>query len=145
MDIKKLSKQFLLSAAMAVFIMAGGAGINDVWAAIASGTSGTCSWVIDDAGVLTIGPGSLADISNVHDIPWYNYKTQITKIIAKPGTKLNRNQRLFADCTACTEVDLSNLDVSNCTSLSTMFNGCSNLTSCNLAGWNLNKVTSTTS
>jgi len=40
MDIMKLSKQFLLSAAMAVFIITGGAGINDAWAAIASGTSG---------------------------------------------------------------------------------------------------------
>ena len=98
MDIMKLSKQFLISAMMAVFVIAGGAGINDAWAAIASGTSGTCSWVIDDAGVLTISPtngtsGTLASVSSGNG-PFYNYRTNVKKVIVEPGVKTGAQARL---------------------------------------------------
>ena len=56
---------------------------------IASGTSGTCSWVIDSEGVLTISPtdgvsGTLADFSYVNSIhDWHVSELQgeIKKVI----------------------------------------------------------------
>ena len=49
------------------------------------GTSGNCSWVIDDDGVLTIRPtngveGTLGIISNEYSIPWSNIRDQIKEI-----------------------------------------------------------------
>ena len=53
-----------IAAALSLAAFAG-----DAYADIASGTSGTCSWVIDDAGTLTIRPtdgvsGTLASNEN---------------------------------------------------------------------------------
>lgn len=54
--------------------------------AIASGTNGTCTWSISDAGALTVAPtsGSSGYLLRGYiafygeDIPWYDYRKQIT-------------------------------------------------------------------
>ena len=113
-------------------------------AEIASGTNGTCSWVIDDDGVLTISPtdgvgGTLAESTN--NGPWYSYKNQITKVEVKPGVKANQGcYRLFYEFENCTEMQLSNLDVSDVTNAYNMFRDCKSLTTLNTDGWNTGKM-----
>ena len=61
-----------------------------VYAEIASGTSGTCSWVIDDDGVLTISPtDGVNGVLSPGVGPWYNsYSTVIRKVIVNSGVKV---------------------------------------------------------
>ena len=64
-------------------------GMSDTaYADIASGTSGTCSWVIDDASTLTIRPtdgvsGTLESSagSSASYIPWYSKRTSVKKVV----------------------------------------------------------------
>ena len=111
---------------------------------IASGTSGTCSWVIDVDGVLTIEPtsgttGTLASYSS-GDGPWYNYRELIRKVIVKPGVKARGCHHLFYRLINCTEMDLSGLDTSATTSMHEMFRDCSKLKSLDLSGFNTSNV-----
>ena len=111
---------------------------------IASGTSGTCSWVIDVDGVLTIEPtsgttGTLASYIS-GDGPWYNYRELIRKVIVKPGVKARGCHHLFYRLINCTEMDLSGLDTSATTSMHEMFRDCSKLESLDLSGFNTSNV-----
>ena len=51
-------------------------------ATIASGTSGTCSWVIDDDGVLTIRPsnGVEGTLQSTMRQSWYSQRSQIKEV-----------------------------------------------------------------
>ena len=111
---------------------------------IASGTSGTCSWVIDVDGVLTIEPtsdttGTLASYIS-GDASWYNYRELIRKVIVKPGVKARGCHHLFYRLINCTEMDLSGLDTSATTSMHEMFRDCSKLESLDLSGFNTSNV-----
>ena len=140
----KLAAGFLVAAGL----FTAGPGVNDTWAAIASGTSGSCSWEIDDAGVMTISPtdgtsGTLRSSGNsTSDLPWSGYVTEVKKVIINPGVKAHSySNHLFNGMKNCTEIDLGNLDTSNATTMSGMFQGCEKLTSLNLSGWNTSNVT----
>ena len=102
------------------------------FAQIASGTEGTCSWVIDDNGVLTISPtsngsgtlGSYVD-SGSGNPSWSNYKSQIKKVVVQPGVKTASGcYRLFWQLTNCTEMDLAHLNTSAATYMGYMFEEC---------------------
>ena len=116
---------------------------------IASGTSGTCSWVIDSEGVLTINPtdgvsGQLetADSSTLNNGLWYNYRSQITKVEVEEGVSTSNGiDRIFYRLDNCTEMDLSKLNTSECTTMKGLFTSCSKLTSLDLSSWNTSKVT----
>ena len=113
-----------------------------VHAEIASGTSGTCSWVINDEGVLTISEGTLGSYSNTENGPWYDYRSRVTKVVAEPGVKAGAEcARLFYNFGSCTEMDLTNLDTSGTTNMNLMFYGCGSLTSLNLSGFDTSNVT----
>ena len=61
---------------------------------IASGTSGTCSWVIDSEGVLTISPtnginGKLDNYSVFTFPSWHDYKLEIKGVVVESGVKTN--------------------------------------------------------
>ena len=109
---------------------------NIASADIASGTNGTCSWVISDEGVLTISPtdgveGTLGTPSG--NGPFYSYRNQITKVIVTDTVKTeNICSTLFYGLQNCTEMDLSGLDTSNAKVMSNMFSYCRTLTSLNL-------------
>ena len=66
-------------------------GIRKVFNAnIASGTSGTCSWAIDNNGKLTISPsngtnGTLANMSLESDVPWLSYSSNIVEVYIESG------------------------------------------------------------
>ena len=69
---------------------------------IASGTSGTCSWVIDSEGVLTISPtdGVSGTLDSYYDFytraPWNGYSEDITKVVIANGVHANEGcQNLF--------------------------------------------------
>jgi surface protein len=51
------------------------------------------------------------------------------------------SQRLFCNMKALTKVDLANLDVSETTNMSLMFEGCSSLKSLDVKDWDVSKVT----
>ena len=112
---------------------------------IASGTSGTCSWVIDKDGVLTISPtdgvsGTLADSSE--NGPWYDYRTQITKLIVDEGVCTGENcSRLFYDLNSCAEMNVDNLDTSNANNMNSMFYDCRAVKSLDVSNFNVSNVT----
>ena len=62
---------------------------------IASGTSGTCSWVIDSEGVLTISPTDGVSGLLETNVPWGQYKSAVTKVIVNNGVKANTRLEWF--------------------------------------------------
>ena len=141
---RKILFRFLF-AIMCFFVMMC-VGNNQKVFATTSGTDGSCSWVIDDNGVLTISPsdgvsGTLSSYTSGNG-PWYNYRSQIKKVVVNPGVKAGTScYRLFYSFSNCTEMDLSNLDTSNVTSMREMFNGCSGLTSLDVSRFDTSNVT----
>ena len=119
---------------------------------IASGTSGTCSWVIDSEGVLTIRPtDGVSGTLNDNDFRGSAYlrlwwqrglNEQVTKVIVEPGVKTGTSCReMFCNLYNCTEIDVSGLDTSNATNMYKMFYGCANLQSLDLSTFNMANVT----
>lgn len=119
---------------------------------IASGISGSCSWVIDSDYVLTIKPtdgisgildsyyGSNYSINS--NVPWYDYQTSITGVIIKEGVKTNTScDFMFYNFKSCTVMDLSNLDTSMATSMKFMFGHCEKVKLLNLASWRTENLT----
>lgn len=93
-----------------------------------SGTTGECTWTLDDSGVLTIsGRGDTGDYYfSQYDIPWYYSRKKVKKLIVEEGvTRIcSRN---FSDCSNLTEVilprSLKTIAVAafeNCSSLNTI-------------------------
>lgn len=111
---------------------------------IASGTLGTCSWIIDKDGKLTIFPtdgvsGSFS--TSEFGGPFAAYTDEILSVTVDPGVSLTgRGDNLFGSCSKMVYADLSNLDVSGCTRMAFMFSGCSSLSSVNMSGWNTANV-----
>ena len=139
MDIKKLSKQFLLSAAMAVFIMAGGAGINDAWAAT-SGTWGTCPYTIDDDGNMVItGNGTVTqrfyNVSGYLDVKTIRAADGVTVTLPESC------ENMFSGCNKLTSFNATGWDTSNVTKMNSMFSDCNKLISLGVAGWDTSNVT----
>ena len=116
---------------------------------IASGTCGTCSWVISDDGTLTISPtdgvsGTLASYmnGNTENGPFHSWSSSIKKVVVEPGVSTGTGcVHLFYSLSNCTEMDLSNLDTSNATNMARMFENCTKLTSLDLSGFNTSNVT----
>ena len=117
---------------------------------IASGTSGTCSWIIDSEGVLTIRPtsgvsGTLAEFTltnYTHDWQVTNLREKIKKVVIEEGVKTGQGcYNMFASLTNCTEIDLFKLDTSDATNMSGMFSSCEALTTINLSSFNTENVT----
>ena len=112
-----------------------------------SGTWGTCPWSFDSTtGALTIGAGtgvrgSTSSLGS--DYPWYNFRTKITNINLTGAVHLPVNSSwLFSGCTSLTSiVNCTNLDTSNVTNMSSMFDSCSALTSLDISSFNTSKVT----
>lgn len=134
---------------------------------IASGTSGTCSWVIDKDENLIVWPTDEVE-GTLNSNPWTNYKTLIKTIrfegkVYAPSNSMNlfalssklesidftnfdtsrvtSMQAMFRGCTALTELDLSSFDTSNVTNMCAIFQECTSLKEINLSGWDTSKVT----
>lgn len=117
-------------------------------------TWGSCEWMVDDQGCLTIRPadeaaeGQLPDTSSNSDaIPWHTseIRPSIKTIVVEPGVKASAScSALFANLRNLEEADLSHLDTANTTTMSNMFAHCSSLTSLDLSEWDTSKVTDMT-
>ena len=146
---KLLSLLMALMICLGVFTLVGG--VHTVKAAeddIASGTSGTCSWVIDKDGVFTIRPtdgvsGKMGSWSgSVGYSPWYQKRSQVTKIVIEKGViGAPSMPGLFYEMSNCEEiVGLENLDTSNMTRMDFMFSNCSKLTSIDVSSFDTSNV-----
>ena len=98
---------------------------------IASGTSGTCSWLIDKDGKLIIWPtndtnGTLGNITSLTGAPWYEKRESIKKVEFLNGVKADTSscKALFYNCTNLKNVDFGNFDTSNAQDMSYMFESC---------------------
>ncbi len=140
------------------------------YANIAKGLSGSCKWVIDDNGVLTITPisgeeGRLEDWGKGIS-PWFEYYDKIThakfekEIYAKTCFSMFRNcynletvdlgqlnidesdnmQYMFSGCESLKEIDMSTLNTDNVVYMDNMFAYCSSLKSIDLSTFDTFKV-----
>lgn len=136
-----------------------------------SGTSGTCNWVIDTDGMLTVTPsngteGTLSDWGESRPEWFHDYYT-ITgvkfegKIKAQTTRNMFRDLRfitridisgldtsqsedmsyMFYDCRKLQNLDVTGFDTSNVTTMSHMFDGCNKVQAINVSGFNTSKVT----
>ena len=106
---------------------------------------GTCQWMIDSSGCLIIEPQS-GETGELEDwgwtAPWSNYKNSITSATIKKTVIAKTASRAFYDCESLRSVDLSGLDASRATSMTSMFDGCSSLVSLDLSSLDASSVTS---
>ena len=117
-------------------------------AEIASGTCGTCNWVIDDEGTLTISPadgtsGTLDSISSNQSWPWFSNRTSIKKVIVEEGVAASADAvGMFGAMTKCTDFQVGSLDTSATTNMANMFTNCTSLVDTSgLARWDTGNVT----
>lgn len=114
---------------------------------IASGTSGTCSWVISEDGILTISPSS--GTSGVlgswyyEKSPWNSYASNVVKTKFVGNIKAVQCHEFFDGFVNMKGIEgLTNLNTDDVSDMAYMFNGCSSLESLDLSGFNTEKVTS---
>ena len=136
-----------LLAALVALVLALGASCaapSAAWAAdddIASGTSGSCDWVIDAEGTLTISPSD-GESGTLESSPWCDYSESITAAVIEDGVCIDDySNRLFYDCEELESVEgLDNLDVSEATGMSYMFYNCSSLQTIDVSEWDTSEV-----
>ena len=106
----------------------------------------------DDFDVGKIAEGwNIENIKEIHydpfygePLPWFDYADQITKIEITSKIVPEYTNGWFMDCMNLTNIDLSNLDTSKVTDMSSMFNSCG-LTSLDLSSFNTSNVTNMSS
>ncbi|GEO46281.1 hypothetical protein LKI01_02800 [Companilactobacillus paralimentarius] len=108
---------------------------------VSSGKDGTCTWDIDGDGKLTIHAGVLADGQG----SWISYASSITSVSVDKGVSIlgtSGDYGPFSGLTNVKTIDVTNLDVSNATTLKAFFRNDSNLTQISgLNTWNTSKCT----
>ena len=109
---------------------------------------GGCEWMIDAEGCLTIRPkdgAGVGQLPNVADYaPWCasKYNRDIKAVRVENGVKTSEYAGgLFLNLSLVETMDLSGLDVSSATGMTSMFSGCSSLVSLDLSDWDTSKVT----
>ena len=72
--------------------------------------------------------------------PWNEYDFIIRKVVAKPGAKAKTCLAMFSDFLELEEVDLHDLDISEVSDMSYMFQNCTSLKSIDLSGMDVSSV-----
>lgn len=111
-------------------------------------TWGTCEWMVDDQGCLTIRPANGATDAQLPDsqkdsIPWCagGIRSGIKTIVVEPGVKTSAScSWLFCGLDRLEKADLSHLDTSSATIMDGMFTKCRRLTSLDVSSWNTSSV-----
>lgn len=113
---------------------------------LAEGKIEKINWEIDSAGRLTLwGKGDYGQIDyygNRKELPWTNEKNR--KLIKSAQVKVSgmtATQDLFNGCENLESVDLSGFDAGSVTNATGMFAGCSGLEELDVSGWDTGKVT----
>lgn len=119
--------------------------VSNIWQ-----TWGTCEWMVDDQGCLTIRPangaaeGQLPDTYlNTTYIPWRasEIRSSIKAIMVDSGVKTSTScSALFSNLNKLEEADLSRLDTASATDMNHMFAHCSSLTSLDLSNWDTSRT-----
>lgn len=96
---------------------------------MARGVSGTCAWVIDAKGHMTVAPldgisGELDDWENSAERPWYHYMRKITGVTFEGRVRAKTCLAMFYGCYYLTDIDLSGLDTSQVSNMRGMFAWC---------------------
>ena len=106
-------------------------------------TSGTCQWMIDAGGCLTIEPLSGAASGELGSHGWSEMKDSVTSVVIKNRVISSPDdcRNMFSEFRNLKEADLSGFDTSNATSMVNFFACCSSLRSVNLSGLDTSKVT----
>ncbi len=105
-------------------------------------TSGTCEWSIDADGNLVVRPANGAASGELERwCLWSSYRDQIKTATFEQGVSATSTDMMFYDCPKLSSVDLSGLDTSKVTDMSSMFNNCSSLRSLNLSSFDTSRVT----
>ena len=112
---------------------------------------GTCKWMIDASGCLTIKPanGESGSLENWDSRDWYpeeispwrNYTHQIISVKIENGVIAKTTQRMFWKCSKVVSIDLAGLDTSEVADMRSMFSGCSSLASLDLSSLDTSSVT----
>ena len=116
------------------------------------GTCGNCTWEINNEGQLTIAPiegtdGKLAEFENYWYIAdqfgWLDHGDKIFTATIEPGVTAPKScAGMFSRCTSLTEINLSNFNTENVTTITGMFSDCTSLTTLDLSNFNTENVTS---
>lgn len=110
------------------------------YANIAKGTSGSCKWVIDDDGVLTISPsngeeGTLEDWGK-GSTSWFKYCDKITHAKFEKQIYAKTCYGMFNACSLLETVDFGELNIDDCENMQYMFSGCKSLKSVDISNLN---------
>ena len=109
---------------------------------IASGTSGTCEWVIDKDGNLTVSPidGDEGQLGNDLNQQWSSYAAQVKTVSFEGKISTKNCAALFRSFTNVMDINLSNLKTEGVKSMVQMFAGCGKLKSLDLSGLDTSNV-----
>ena len=147
-DIMRIRRLFTILLAVAILFtfmpgmaFAASEGASDGDKDIASGKSGSCDWVIDADGVLTISGGTLGEWDWQSDVPWDDYRNDIREVRAYGMIKLLTGDSMFSYCRNLTFVDTAFFDTSQVTDMTNMFNSCYSLKDLDLSGFDTAKTT----
>ncbi len=114
--------------------------------AIASGKYGNITWVIDADGKLTVegtgefGTLTVGDSGNYGRAPWESWKSSI-KTAQIDISETTDASFMFQGCSKLTSIDLSGFDTAKVTNMSGMFMQCYALESINFGDFNTSSVT----
>lgn len=111
---------------------------------------GTCKWMVDEKGQLTIKPlngssGSFGTRDGFRDqyCPWSSFKDQITSVVFQGHIAIKEcMDDMFRDCKQLRSIDFGSIDTSAVTSMNGLFAGCSSLTSVDLSTFDTSKISS---
>ena len=117
------------------------------YANIANGTSGTCKWVIDDNGVLTISPskGKVGKLEKWEDwrsgvSPWHKYRSKITHVKFEKKIYTETCSAMFMDCELLETVDFGQFNIDASDNMEYMFSGCKSLKEIDMSTLNTDNV-----
>ena len=117
------------------------------YANIAEGTSGSCKWVIDDEGVLTISPsqGEIGRLEKWEDwrsgvCPWYKYHGSITHVKFEKKIYTETCYAMFKDCELLETVDFGQFNIDASGNMEYMFSGCKSLKEIDMSTLNTDNV-----
>lgn len=115
---------------------------------IATGISGTCTWVINESGVLTVRPTSgtsgTMDSWGEGDLefsPWYEHRTQITSVKFEGTIDMATCNNMFNGCENLESIDLTGIKTDKVESMVRMFFNCGKLQSLDVSKLNTSSVT----
>ncbi len=124
---------------------------SDLAAGVAN-SAGGCTWKVGADGALVIAPlpnsssgmldcGRADPGDSLSEVPWSQASRDILSVHVEPGVKISGSaSRMFANLPFAESMDLSGLDTSAVTNMSSMFSGCTSLQTADLSSFDTSMV-----